>query len=301
MQRAVYTLMFLVPLLFAAAEQLDTRRFETKLESGAITMWANGTNLWTYLPQGEEGKPYFAALNVPGTGESLTAVHPEDHRWHLGLWFSWKFINGYNFWEPQSNAVTRVIKQSIATGADKVLRAEAVLAYRANGVELLREERKVEVVTALDGNYTITWEGRFSAREWDVELACTPAARGKSGEWAVGGYAGLTWRLPDNDRFEYRVVNEGGAVNVAACGEGSRWLDIYASSKLSKARAHIRFSDLPGNPRHPVAWFVRHNPTALKGRGYYLLGPGMVFHAPYELPAGKSFTLKYQIAVKRER
>jgi len=24
----------------------------------------------------------------------------EDHVWHLGYWFSWKYINGVNYWKP---------------------------------------------------------------------------------------------------------------------------------------------------------------------------------------------------------
>ncbi len=284
----------------ATAQGGDTRRFETDLQSGAVTMWSKGTNIWTYMPQGEEGKPFFPSLTVPGSGEALTACHPPDHVWHLGLWFSWKFINEYNFWEPHSNALTRVVKQNVATGADKILMAEAQIAYRGNNIELLREERTVRVVTELNGDYLIEWEGRFTAQNQSVTLACTPAARDKSGDWAVGGYAGLVWRFADNSAFEHQFTNAAGREGIKACGEASEWVEILSKSKVSGACARIRFTDLSGSPRHPTPWFVRYDKNALKGRGYYCVGPAPLFHKPLQLAAGESFTLRYSIAVKRE-
>ena len=32
-----------------------------------------------------------------------TLDQPADHRWHHGLWFSWKFIDGVNYWEHDGN------------------------------------------------------------------------------------------------------------------------------------------------------------------------------------------------------
>jgi type 1 glutamine amidotransferase len=72
-------------------------------------------------------KPYFHPLTVNST--ILSCVSPPDHTWHLGLWFSWKFINGVNYWEylddfrsPEtgykSEGITKVEKISMIRNPD---------------------------------------------------------------------------------------------------------------------------------------------------------------------------------------
>ncbi len=41
------------------------------------------------------GKPYFYPVNTT-TGHNLVWLRPEDHPWHYGLWFSWKYGNRRN-------------------------------------------------------------------------------------------------------------------------------------------------------------------------------------------------------------
>ncbi|MDR2849811.1 MAG: PmoA family protein [Verrucomicrobiota bacterium] len=279
----------------------DTRRWAVDADTGAVTMWALGTNVWTYVPQSKEGKPYFHPLTVPGTGEALTAFRPADHAWHLGLWFSWKLINTCNFWEPNSNAVTKIVSQKVTPGTDWVLTIEAVLSYEGNGQELVRENRTVRVTTAEDGAYAIAWESVFTAGAAEAVIDCTPAKRGPNGDWASGGYAGLMWRFPDTPAFAYQFVNAEGKENVKACGEKSERVEITATSKRSGAQAKIVFSDQAGNPRHPTPWFVRYDLNSLKGRGYYLVGPATIFHEPLKLAPGETARFRYAVSVERAK
>jgi len=262
-------------------------------------MYVGQTLCWTYVPQGREGKPYFHPLALPGTGEALTAYRPPDHAWHLGLWFSWKLINGYNFWEPTSNAVMRVVAQRITPEPDKRVTIEVTLAYLGDGRELVRETRTVRVTTAFNGNYAIAWESAFTAQDRPVEFACTPAKRGKDGNWATGGYAGLMWRFPDADALTCRYVNAEGKSDVQTCGESSERLDITAVSPASGARARIVIRDRGGHPRQPTPWFARHDLKAHKGRGYFLAGPSLIFHEPLRLAAGATLTVRYAVEVER--
>lgn len=283
----------------AGAPAEDARRLVTDAASGALSMHVGQTLCWTYVPQGREGKPYFHPLALPGTGEALTAYRPPDHAWHLGLWFSWKLINGYNFWEPTSNAVTRVVAQRITPEPDKRVTIEVTLAYLGDGLELVRETRTVRVTTAFNGNYAIAWESAFTAQDRPVEFACTPAKRGKDGNWATGGYAGLMWRFPDADSLTCRYVNAEGKSDVQTCGESSERLDITAVSVATGARARIVIRDRGGHPRQPTPWFARHDLKAHKGRGYFLAGPSLIFHEPLRLAAGATLTVRYAVEVER--
>lgn len=290
-------------LLFVASLALgadDPRRFVTDPASGAVTMQVGGKTCWSYSPSSKEGKPYFHPLAIPGTDDVLTSFRPPDHNWHLGFWFSWKFINGVNFWEPSSNGVTRVVEQHVATNADFSLSIDATLAYVADGREAVRERRTVRVTTQPNGNYAFEWDTTFTALGKDAVFASTPVKKDKEGKrWAVGGYAGLMLRLADSPAFAYSFVNAEGQTDVMACGEKSDWVAVTATAAADGAKAKITVRDNPENPRHPTPWFARHSTTDHKGRGYYLVGPSMIFHEPMTLPADTSARFRYTVTVER--
>ena len=54
---------------------------------------------------------------------TLTNFKPEDHPWHYGLWFSWKYINKANYWEEdrqtgKAEGATRCKTPAIETKPD---------------------------------------------------------------------------------------------------------------------------------------------------------------------------------------
>ena len=289
----------LITLSLASCAE-DSRRFSTDPANGAVTMQAGGKTCWTYVPQSKEGKPYFHPLAIPGTDDVFTSFRPSDHNWHLGCWFSWKFINGVNFWEPDSNAVTRVLSQTVTPADDKTFRSEALLTYVGKGKEVARERRTVSVTTQPNGNYTIEWDSTFTAPGTDAVFSCTPAKKDKEGKrWTTGGYAGLMLRFADSPAFSYAYANAEGKTDVQTCGEKSERIEVVATAHASGAKAKITVRDHPENPRHPTPWFARHSPTDHKGRGYYLVGPSMIFHEPLTVAAGASARFRYTVTVER--
>jgi hypothetical protein len=262
-------------------------------------MLVSGKTCWTYVPQSHEGKPYFHPLTIPGTDDVLTSFRPPDHNWHLGFWFSWKFINGCNFWEPDSNGVSRVLSQKLAAADDKRFTSEATLSYVAKGREAVSEKRTVRVTTQPNGDYAIEWDSTFTARDAEAVFSSTPSKKDKNGNWATGGYAGLMWRFADSPAFSYSFANECGQADVKTCGACSAKMAVIATCKASGAKAKITVADHPENPRHPTPWFARHSTTAHSGRGYYLVGPSMIFHEPLTLAAGKSARFRYTVTVER--
>jgi hypothetical protein len=57
-----------------------------------------GQPVWQFNFGSNATKPFFHPVALPG-GPVLTWDQPGDHPWHRALWFSWKFINGINYWE----------------------------------------------------------------------------------------------------------------------------------------------------------------------------------------------------------
>lgn len=266
---------------------------------GSGSMVVDDKLCWSYQAVTAEGKPCFPVLAIPGSGEVFTMFRPVDHRWHLGFWFSWKFINGTNFWEPDTNGVTRLVEHSSVPTGNNGMEFKSTLSYLAKGREVVREQRSVKVVTESSGNYTIEWDASFSALDSEVVFAATESKRNSGGVWVSGGYGGLTFRLAGGGEFEYSFGNDGDKKDVHTCGESSAKFEIVARSLKSGASARVVIEDHPENPRYPCAWFVRHNAAALKGEGYYAVGPGLLFHEPLKLEGGGVMRLRYKVSVER--
>src|SRR6476469_11282208 len=73
-------------------------RAEWVRDSVSVSWKSNGATLWRFSFDPASGKPFFNPIALKGN-PSFTNFNPEDHPWHYGLWFSWKYINGVNYWE----------------------------------------------------------------------------------------------------------------------------------------------------------------------------------------------------------
>ena len=108
---------------------------------------------FVYHPDPPEGKPYFDLL-VPGSrDEYLTEARPKDHVWHLAFFFSWKFINGRNFWEPHDKrTANRAVshKETPVPGGEVF---EAELSYELDGSI---EEKITAIVTRVYGGKDVS-------------------------------------------------------------------------------------------------------------------------------------------------
>lgn len=296
--------LFCAVLFICPVRGSETRIFSTNDVTGALSMHVNGKLCWTYHPTSEEGKPYFHPLNIPGTETELTWYRPGDHRWHLGFWFSWKFINGINFWEPDAKAV-RKVEGWISTYDHKtgVFQTTALLTYHGKGVPLLHEKRITTVTTTKAGDYTIDWDATFTAPQGPVTFSSAKPGKNKNGIWSSGGYAGLMWRFaPTGKTLAYQFRDAQGRLDAKACGYESEWIEAYATNQVTGAAATIRITNHPENPQHPVTWFTRHAPLPKQqDGGYHLIGPAVVFHKPLTIDPAKPMRLRYTTTVHATR
>lgn len=163
--------------------------------------WRDGTNvLWRFSYDTNKGKPFFHPLSVGG-GPALTNFKPEDHPWHYGLWFSWKYINQANYWEEdratgKAEGATRWSTPKIETQDDGFARILLDLTYTGISNRLdLTESRELLVSSPnSDGSYTINWFSRFVAGKEGAFLDRW-AMPGEPGGRTNGGYAGLSLRM----------------------------------------------------------------------------------------------------------
>ncbi len=94
----VFSVLLLIAVTSSVAFAEPPARSWQERESSVALMQGEQV-VWKFSHDPEAPKSYFHPVALPD-GPVLTWNQPPDHRWHHGLWFSWKFLNGVNFWEP---------------------------------------------------------------------------------------------------------------------------------------------------------------------------------------------------------
>jgi len=265
-------------------------------QSDTSLMLINDNNLiWQYNFNTRKGKPFFHPLNTNGV--TLSCESPSDHTWHLGLWFSWKFINGLNYWEYKngyaseatgfrSEGVTRI--ETIRIIKNKNYSAEIILdiLYHPDGGEpVMKENRKIAISPPQpDGSYYMDYELIFQALNKDVLLDRTPIT-GEAGGQSWGGYSGLSIRFSQdfiqgatlipkdslsrqNSNFMY--------MGFETDGDGKIGLSIFQH---------------PDFTRESTRWYITNNPAV----PFIYYSPAVIFDQNILLKKEKELRLKYRV------
>ncbi|MEM9417799.1 MAG: PmoA family protein [Planctomycetota bacterium] len=253
----------------------------------STTLEFDGNTLWTLVHDPAQGKPYIHPL-ASTAGLVFTDLRPDDHPWHRGVWFSWKYINGINYWEEdratgKSKGETRLL-QTVVYEQDTGVSFDIDLAYTpkpGSDEFVLREQRTLHISHPDDnGVYTILWSSTFTAQDQDVRLDRTPIPGEPNGK-KYGGYAGLSVRM-NSEVLRGRFTNS--EEQVDRDREAARW-QIYQTPQGGS----LLFMDHPDNLNAPAKWYLA------KGMPYF--SPAVIHEGPHTLKAHKTLELKYALAV----
>ena len=272
-------------------------------QRGQFAYQRDGKDVWRFDVGWKYAKSFFDPLCVAG-GPSLTWIRPADHVWHYGLWFSWKYINGVNYWEEKDGKAEGTIfwggseiKQKDDGSATIILPeieyASPVVEEGMKGERLeLKEERTITIsAPAEDGSYFMDWKMVFTALV-DVKLDRTPIPGEPNGQ-SWGGYAGLSMRFADGMKDVETVATTVGRVKrnehnrldttAAAVGQSG----IFADGKPYGVAilAH------PSNPRAPGDWY------ALEGGNFNFFNAAFLLKEPYTLAKGETLALRYRVHI----
>lgn len=273
-----------------AADLAWSRSADTlELRQGDETVWRFncGANL---------AKPYFHPVAVPGVGV-ITGEGPEDHFWHHALWFSWKTINGVNYWEEDketrlSAGLTVVKKADLDPREDFSAHIVLEIAYHEPETDpVLTEQRTIEI-SAPDANgaYRMDWTSTFTAHA-DALLDRTPVPADK---WATssGGYAGLSIRFADAFK-DCQAIDSDGAITAQQprLRIPSRAVDY--SGQIDGKPAGVAMFDHPENLNAPTIWYIIN--AGNEGMRFY--NPAVIHNAPHQMKAGDTLTLRYRILI----
>lgn len=255
-----------------------------------------------------DNHPHFADVRPLAHRGVLTNHAPHDHRWHHGLWWSWKFLDDVLFWEdhPAYGGNRGGLGRSVVDTHEVVTTAGEVrilerLSWRVDGTAevLLAEQRTVtaRLDTGLAGSWALDWDQTWTAAA-DVRLSVTP--------WpatAWGGYAGLNYRAARAMVAGESITAAGDRVGRDAVhGQRAAWaaytgaVDGAGTDEPDHpARGGVALLQHPQDAGHPHPTYVF---SAVGDFGFLATAPLM--HADRVLRAGEELRLRTRALVLSE-
>ena len=244
---------------------------------------ADGTvvALWRKTPN--PNKPYIAQLFAPGEKPvPLLDDSPADHFHHHGLMFALN-VNETDFWAEKDikNAGRQEVVATAAAPAGDGFQNLRWLA--TDGTPLLDESRRVRVRAEGKGADAVHW------LEWETTL--TPAAGREAVRLSGAHYFGLGMRFLPAWANQGEFIQADAATPPAIGGEKVSTGDWCAVRCAIDGRpVTVLMVAHPANPR-PGEWFTMSRPFC------YLSATLNLTNEPFTLAMGKSWTLRYGVAV----
>lgn len=267
-------------------------------DTNSLALLKGDQVIWRHLHGLDQAKPCFHPISLPG-GPELTGFRPPDHPWHRAVWFSWKFINGINYWEEdpktgQAAGKTEWKITQLITRPDFSARIGLALTYRPAGGRPVFEETRVIAVSAPDkiGVYSMTWIMAFTALT-NVILDRTPLPGEPNGQ-PYGGYAGLSVRFAGDFQEARAITTEGPVAFVAERYRGKAPAMDYSGS-IGGHEAGVAILDHPENLNAPTPWY------AINGKTMRYFSPALICYRPHQLDKYDPLILRYRLIVHPDR
>lgn len=250
-----------------------------------VSVAQNGVELFR-LDYASAPKPFLHPVATP-SGHVLTNFQPNDHYWHRGLWFAFKFVNGENFWEedpdgtPNTQAAIR--PPTVESTEEGGLRLSLELEWTRHDGHVVMEEHRAITFTPIDDTaYLLDHDSVITARE-DVTLDRTPFTT-----W--GGYGGLCFRGTRNWTDSVIRLSDGTETSRPT-GIPADWAVL--TGKLDGDRnlqASVAILEHKTSFRSPTPWYGG------TGIGLYLT-PAPLFHEAATVAAGEEVRFRYRLVI----
>lgn len=285
--------------LFAVSLTATVARADWVKTDDSIAWKQDGQTLCQFNFGQNLGKPYFAPIALIG-GDPLTTVSPPDHLHHYGLWFSWKYINGVNYWEldkktGKSIGPTKWDAPEIVTAADGATQIKMNVRYLSASNEavcLLAEKREIKIYPPLKTRgVMIDWNSTFTAGDTELLLDRTHMPGEPHGA-VNGGYAGFSMRVAqDPTKVDFLTVE--GPVEKFESDRARPNSKAAAANMTKDGRTDgVAILSHATNVGGDSPWYMI-NSKAMRWFSPALIAPAAKKVAPHE-----SFTWKFRVITK---
>ena len=275
------------------------QRFSFETTDHSTALRCDDKIVWQFNYAKDQSKPFFHPIAM-ADGTVVTWDAPNDHPWHHGLWFSWKLINGINFWEEdrqthQCAGKTEWDNVKIVNRPDSSAEITMNLSYHEPHKPTLLTEARTVKFSPIDnhGVYHIDWQSTFTAIADEVVLDRTPVPGQPDGK-AWGGYAGLSFRIREGvQQSKYT------ATGIESLNQSPRIRCTATAAEYSGIVDNNAFGvailDHSDNLNSPTSWYLDD------GNVMDYFSPAVIYNGPHTLLKGQTLTLKYRILVHPNR
>ncbi len=205
-------------------------------------------------PRDESPRPYVHPLSTL-SGECLTNLRPNDHRWHHGLSYTITTLNGSNFWGGPTYKKDQGYLFNTNHGFQKHVSWIEQNAYHlshlihwvgSSGILFLIEERSLVLTLISDLSWCLRWKSSFK------NVSGTQLLLGNyysSANLKGSHYSGLQFRgardLLDEHGDDSITVNADGGLNGedAIHSRSVKWVEWQCQKDSTQRRVQIRFED----------------------------------------------------------
>lgn len=233
------------------------RDFSWQQTGTSLALLNHGRMVWQHVHDRAIGKPFLRFGLLDGTELTRPCPMPpgypkSDHTWHRALWWSFKAIDGVNYWEQHQQG-TDPVEVKTTQKDDGSARIELTIDYHLPDEDPVVREQRTICITAPDvaGAYLIDWQATF-----------TPAAD-KDVVFNQNSYGGFALRLAAECCGDaaagvpaWTFLDSEGRLN--SNGQQARWV-VYRGTAANGEDAAVAIFDHPDNPRHPSWWQTRNH------------------------------------------
>ena len=284
-------------------------RVEAKLDGKAVFAWQAKPLANPVGGEKFKGSAFLHPLRTP-SGFEWTAIQPDDHKHHFGLWWPWKYIEvdgaHYNTWEIQEGQgghAARGVK-TISNGPDK-LEWEFT-----NETEIRKAGAAPQAAIAETARVGLTVTGDSQV----LDISIRQKATGAPVKIVEYRYSGFSWRGPLSwNKENSKMTTSEGKGRDDANGTTARWvmvsgptpngsatvLMMSAAANLAGTQEKLRVWDSKAQGGNPFANFnpVMDKPLpldeehpAVSNRKYRVIAADHVIDAAEAEAAWKKWT-----------
>lgn len=247
--------------------------------------------IWQFNFNTRLGKPFFHPVYL--NRDRITCLSPDDHLWHLGQWFSWKYLNRVNYWEYigesfRSEGITDITKIEFTKHPDFSADISLEIDYHPhNEGVVLKEKRTIHVSPPSDDRISMDYTLILESPGASVLLDRTPISGEPEGQ-SWGGYAGLSLRF-NQDFMESKWISMQGD-NMEVNGTNGDWLYMgFTGLHGTRVGSAIFISDI--TKREGEAWYLIDQDM----QPFYYLSPAYLYLKPLTLHQDEKLQLRYRV------
>jgi hypothetical protein len=295
-------------ILFVAATPPKKQRVTLKRENGRVAVLVDGQLFTAYIYPGPDvlKKPALYPI-LTATGNPITRGWPMDprpgeridHPHHVGLWFNYGDVNGYDFWNNSSAVDQKGMFGTIVNtdwqdkNGKPLLHETTLFTFSADGPTRRIDRRTTLKAVDSDVVFKDNKEGLMGLRlARQLEHPSTKPD-------LFTDASGKTTAVPklDNEGVTGKYHSASGVDGDAVWGTRAPWVTLTGTLPNNEAVA-VTLIDHPGNPGYPTYWHARgYGLFAANPLAPSVMSSGKDAPLNYTLKAGQSVTFRHRLLI----